>query len=299
MLSAGDAEAVASAIEAAAAVAPMPYRETAATGSTVHHLYVGLGTTTGVSAAVSVLAGLSPLSGTLERFFGPRAGAVCDFTRLSHGIDEAGRWHDYELMNAYIKVHPTCAHLHGVNDAIAQLIAEHGLRGQEVAGVEVGIYKAALDFENPEPGNDLAARFSVEASVAIALCRGELTVHTLTNENLKCTDVRELMSRIRVGHDPKLDDAYPGGRPCTVAVRCRDGRRLTASVVHPLGDCTNPLTREQRRTKARHLLGERFAEHAADDILLQWDAALAGEPLSCVSRALRSPAVNSPKSRID
>ena len=292
LLSERDPGAIASAIEAAAAVAPMLYRETAAAGASVHHLYIGLGATTSVSVANAVQAGLSPLAGTLENFFGPRAGAECDFSKLTAGVDTGHRWHDYELMSAYIKVHPTCAHLHGVNDAVAQLIGDNGLRAEQVAGVDVATYAAALEFENPQPENDLAARFSIPGSVAIALCRGVLTVDTLTTATLQTDDVQELMTRIRVRHEPKLDDLYPSGRPCIVEISCHDGRQLKASVVHPLGDCTNPLTAEQRLAKATTLFTKRFGDHGARNVLRHWDAVFAGERISALSSALRSPAVN-------
>ena len=292
LMSKRDPNAIASAIEAAAAVAPMLYRETAAAGASVHHLYVGFGATSGLTVANAVQAGLSPLVGTLQGFFGPRAGAECDFSKLMMGINSGHRWHDYELMNAYIKVHPTCAHLHGVNDAVAQLIAEHELRAEQVAGVDVATYAAALEFENSQPDNDLAARFSIPGSVAIALCRGALTVDTLTAETLQTAEVQELMTRIRVRHDPKLDDLYPSGRPCTVEISCHDGRQLKASVVHPLGDCTNPLTGTQRRAKAVTLFTKRFGENGARNVLRRWDAVLAGERISALSVTLRSTAVN-------
>ncbi len=292
LLRAHDADAIVAAIEAAAAVAPMPFRDTAAAGASIHHLYVGLGSTTGISVATAVASGLTPLPGTLEAFFGPRAGAAYQREELIRGIGSDDKWDQYELMNAYIKVHPTCAHLHGVNDAVARLIADHGLRAEQIADLDVALYGTALEFENSHPNNDLAARFSVAGSVAIALCYGELNLATLTSETLKEPAVQALMQRVHVRHDPQLDDDYPQGRPCRVSITCHDGRRLTAAVVHPLGDCTNPLSGEQRRSKVVQLLKQRFGGSGADRILDSWDLIATGESLSCLTRVLRSPAAN-------
>ena len=291
LLSRGDADVIGAAIEASAAVALMPYRDTAARGATVHHTYVGLGSLAGIAAARAAVAGLSPLDGTLDRFFGPRAGAAYKPEKLLHGIDENGTWASYELMRAYIKVHPTCAHLHGVNDAVDQLIQDYALGADDVAWIDVSIYAAALEFDNPRPANDLAARFSIAATVAIAVSRGELTTQTLTDKVLRSPDVQALMERVHVSHDPKLDKSYPDGRPCQVHVTCVDGRGLTAAVTHPLGDCTNPLAREARRAKAVSLLAERLGERAAQEVAEAWDAAVGGCSLSTLSEALRAPAV--------
>ncbi len=292
LLTGGNREAMAAAIEEAAAVAPMPYRETAAGGASVHHLYVGLGTTTGITVANAVVAGLSPLSGTLDAFFGPRAGAAYESEKLTQGIDSTDHWTDYELMNAYIKTHPTCAHLHGVNDAVARLIADHALSGDDIARVDIALYGAALEFENPVPTNDLSARFSVAATVAIALHYGELTISSLTNETLNAPEVKDLMKRVYVSHDPQLDSQYPEGRPSRVSIACHDGRELTLSVIYPLGDCTNPLGREARRSKARDLLTHRFGQLGAGAVLRAWDVVIDGGPVSSLSQVLRAPAVN-------
>ena len=291
LLTGGDPEALAAAIEGAAAVAPMPFRGTAPAGASIHHLYVGLGATTAMRTGRAVSAGLRPLSGTLQSFFGPRAAAAWDPQRLIEGIDDSDRWACHEMMNAYFKVHPTCAHLHGINDAVATLINEHALAAADVARMDVATYAAALEYDNPDPANDLAARFSIPGSVAIALCHGELTIDTLTSAALQGSAVQDLMQRIHVSHDPKLDQFYPQGRPCELRVTCHDGRQLTAAVIHPRGDSTNPLPRDARRTKAASLLAARFGPAVANEIGATWDAVIAGAPLAAVVQALRCAAV--------
>ena len=291
LLTEGNADLIGAAIEAAAAIAPMPYRETAPSGATVHHLYIGIGATTGITVATAVLAGLSPLPGTLDGFFGPRAAAAYDPGKLTQGIDSGDKWSHYELLDAYIKVHPTCAHLHGVNDAVAGLIKEHALTADDVAKVEVGICAAAHEFDNPAPDNDLAARFSASATIAIALHDGKLGITNISDDKLDAPGVRDLMQRVHVSYDPKLDAGYPEGRPSRVDISCHDGRDLTLSIIHPLGDCTNPLGGAARRAKARELFSHRFGEAATDEILSVWDDVVVGGRLASLSHALRAPAI--------
>ena len=291
LLSGGrDDDLIAAAIEIAAAVALMPYRDLPVAGATAHHLYVGIGSVTGVMAARAVMAGQTPLPGTLERFFGPRTGAAFDPARLMDGIDNHGRWSTYEIERAYFKVHPTCAHLHGANDAVLALIERHGVTGESVDAVEIAAYGAGLAFDNAAPENDLAARFSLAATTAIALCRGRLDVSTLTTVTLHDPDVQDMMARIRVVHDPNLDADYPAGRPTRISIGLHNGQTVEETVVHPLGDHTNPLSDEALRQKARDLLSIRFPDDGVHRIASAFTGYVDGASIRELTNALRTPA---------
>lgn len=289
LLSGGDEAALQYSIETAAALAPMPYRDLPVKGATAHHLYIGLGASTALTVAQGVAAGLTPLAGTLESFFGPRAGAHFDAAKLTDGLNGADEWATFECLNAYIKVHPTCAHLHGANDAVTTLIKRHELTATAVKHVEIFTYGAALEFDNPQPANALAARFSMEATTAIALSHGALNEQTLTDKNLHSDDVQEVMTRISVRHDPALDAFYPAGRPARVTVTLENGDSLTELVVEPLGDSTNPLDKKARRDKAVRLLSYRFAPHDADRVAQAVEHYTAGESVTGLTQALRRP----------
>jgi len=292
LLSHGAESVIADAIESAAAIALMPYRDLPVEGATAHHLYIGLGATTGLLAARASVTGLKPLPATLQQFFIPRAGADFHQQRLTKGIDASGRWSEFESDHAYFKVHPTCAHLHGANDALASLIKTDGVCADDVERIEIATYASGLAFDNPSPDNDLAARFSQAASAAIALCFGTLDETTLIDTNLRDPDVRSLMQRISVTHDAALDADYPEGRPARVTIHCKDGRTLSETVVHPLGDHTNPASPELRRSKAKRLLTLRFGDTNAEQVIAAFDAYRSGHGVTVLSATLRKPAVD-------
>ena len=291
LLTGGKDEALlATAIEASAAVALMPYRDLPVAGATAHHLYIGIGATTAVMAARAVIAGQTALPGTLESFFGPRTGAAFDATHLTDGLGDDGGWSRFEIERAYIKVHPTCAHLHGANDAVIALLQQHNFKSEDISAIEIATYAAGLAFVNPAPENDLAARFSLTATTAIVLHFGRLDIATLTTKSLNDPAVKDLMARIRVMHDPDLDADYPAGRPTRVTVTLNDGRRLEHKVVFPLGDHTHPLPADALRQKAIQLLRVRFKSSAAEKIVSAFDAYVEGAPLNDFSAALQQPA---------
>ena len=285
-----DEAAMASVIEASAAVALMPYRDLPVAGATAHHLYIGIGATTALVAARGAVAGLTPLPGTLEAFFGPRTGAAFDAALLVNDIGPEGNWSLFQIEEAYLKVHPTCAHLHGANDAVLALIQDHGLTEDTVERIEVATYAAGLAFDNPAPANDLAARFSVAATTAVAVCFGTLDEATLTEKTLHGPKVQAMIKRIQVVHDPALDVDYPAGRPTRLTVTCTDGRTLTETAVYPLGDHTNPVSRKDLRAKAKRLLNVRFEGDDADSVLSAFDAYVDCGAIKPLSAALRAPA---------
>ncbi|RZA17924.1 MAG: hypothetical protein EOP93_12415, partial [Lysobacteraceae bacterium] len=286
LLLTSDARVVAQAIDGAACVAMQPWSQTAPQGASVHHLYIGLAASMGISAAQGAVAGLTAIGGTIEAFFGPRAGAAFDASRLTDSVTN-GRWAHYELMHAYLKVHPTCAHQHGVNDAVQHLIERHGVRGDDVATVQIDTYAHGLAYDNHAPRTELAARFSASYTTAIALQRGRLGADGITEAALSDAAVQSLVARTEVRHDPALDAHYPAGRPARVTFRLRDGRVLQETCLYPRGDSTNPSTRAERRAKATGLLALRLGAAGAARVTTAFDALLAGGPLSALCQALR------------
>jgi 2-methylcitrate dehydratase PrpD len=201
-----------------------------------------------------------------------------------------GRWTRYELLDGYIKVHPTVAHLHGVNDAVEEILGEGPLDPAAVERVDVWIYGQALAFSNAVPTTDLAARFSIPYTVAVALTYGGLKVDSLSPASLGDERIVGLARRVHVHHDPGLDQLYPAGRPARVRLALTDGAVRQREVVHPRGDAARPLSRAELRAKARALLARRFGDSGAQAVLDAADALGQGGPLTALSAALRAPA---------
>ena len=290
LITGGDADKIAAAIDAAAAVALFPYRETPMAGATIHHLYIGLGAGIGVTVGKAVAAGLTALPGTLEDFFGPRAGQAFDANKLTAGIGANGRWSHFELLNAHFKVHSVCGHIATVMDALMKLISSQRIGGAEVKGVDIAIYATALQYNTAEPANDLAARFSISTMAALALIHGPAYATRMTDGDLAAPAVRDLAARVNVRHAPALDAEYPKGRPVIVTLELFDGRALSEKAVFPRGDVTNPIDRGERRLKARTLLDQAYPGRAGA-IVAAFDGFVAGGPITALSAALGSEIV--------
>lgn len=260
LMAPGDDAAAARALELAGGAVLLTDVTTVFDGHSGSHSFLGSSVQLGAGQGLAAIAGLHPAPGTLDRHLGSVAAAAWNPAPLQ--VD--GVWSRFEVLHGYIKTHPTCAHMHGINDAIEDLVVA-GLHGSAVESVLVSTHAGAACFDTVAD-SELAARFSVPTSVAIALLDGRLDDASLTSERVMSSDVRDLASRVTVVHDPGLDSGYPAGRPAHVRVELRDGSRLEATAGLPRGDDQRRWSREALRDKATRLLTGRFGS-AGEDIL--------------------------------
>jgi 2-methylcitrate dehydratase PrpD len=230
----------------------LPDANTVFGGATGQHLFLGIGAQLGVQHGQAAAAGIRPIPGTLERHFARWSAAAPE--RVAALVDRqppgAPVW---EVLDGYLKRHPTCGLLHGVNDAVEELAAG-GIGAAEVAEVQVRTYLAASTFDEPAPRTDLAARFSIPWTVAAGLTFGVLDHRAFTESALHDKDLLTLAARVQVLHDPDLDAGYPAGRPSSVTVRFGDGRCLRAHSDRPRGDGATAGTDPRIRVKPLALL---------------------------------------------
>jgi 2-methylcitrate dehydratase PrpD len=258
LLAPGDAGAARRALELSAGAVLLTDATTVFAGRTGSHVFLGASVQLGTSLGTAAVAGLEPEPGSLDRHLGAVAARDWD-----PGLLRAGPgWGEHEVLGGYVKAHPTCAHLHGVNDAVADLL-DQGVRGRDVQEVEVRAAAGAAAFGAMADG-ELAARFSVPTSVAVALVTGRLDETTLTDDAVTDPDVVDLARRVRVVHDPSLDAGYPDGRPARIRVALRDGTERTAGADRPRGDADRAFSRAELAGKAGRLLAHRFGDGGRD-----------------------------------
>lgn len=234
LLSGGDPEPVAAALDLAASVPVVPSAGLVFSGASAQHLLLGLGAQLGVVWGQSAAVGLRPEPGALE----------CHFARFCAGEWDAARADGpaaWAVLEGYLKRHPTCAHLHGVNDAVEDLVADGPLAAGSVAGVEVSTYGAAAVFDQVLPDDDLSARFSIPWTVAAGLLHGSLEAGAFGPAALADPALRSLAARVLVRADPALEPGYPDGRPARAVVHLVDGTLLTAHADRPRGDGPDAL----------------------------------------------------------
>jgi 2-methylcitrate dehydratase PrpD len=262
-----DPDAVRRAIELAASAVLITDASTIFSGHTGGHTYLAASTTTGMLLGQAAAAGLEAKDDAVDRHFARVAAADWAPSPPSEDVT-AGPTH--EVMNGYIKLHPTCAHLHGVNDAVEDILMELRARqgastsvGNRVVRVVVETYAQASTFDSVAD-SELAARFSIPTVVAVALLDGALDAARMTDDLVQSEAVTDLARRVRVVHRRELDAGYPAGRPARATVELDDGSVLQASSARPRGDSDHPGSVGPIEDKAARLLRARFGPARKD-----------------------------------
>lgn len=279
----GDAGAMRRAIELSAAAVLLTDAGTVFTGWHGSHALLGFSVQHGLTAGLAAVAGMQAAPGVWERHFLPVAARAPG--RLDPG-HAAGRWTRWEVLNGYVKAYPTCAHLHGVHEAIDTVLAE-GVTAEQVAAVDVAVFAGAAGFD-AVADTELAARFSIPSTVAIHLRGGRLDESTLTARQVSNPAVRELARLVRVRHDPGLDAGYPDGRPARVVVTLIDGSRCVASVGRPRWDADRWPAPRELAAKRDRLLTMRFGSEAAGPVIAWLSDMDDGVPVRELGELLRA-----------
>jgi 2-methylcitrate dehydratase PrpD len=298
LLHPGDTDTVHRAIELAASALLVSDARTIFSGRTGGHLFLGASAELGCTLGLAAVAGLEAEPGSLERHLATVGAKDWDPSRIDE--DQPGMepdpWPRYEVLRGYIKLHPTCAHLHGVNDAIENLIslrrsAGHELVGREITSVRVRTYSAAATF-GQVAGTELDARFSIPTSVALALLDGRLVETPQTSARVNSAEVVSLAERVQVIHDPAMDAGYPAGRPTEVSITMADGTEYTDRVERPRGDSDHPLMNARVRAKAKVLFALGFGDTVGSELLEAvqgWPVGLTPRELGVAIRAAANP----------
>jgi 2-methylcitrate dehydratase PrpD len=144
------------------------------------------------------------------------------------------------------KPYPCCGANHHAIDAVIGLMGEHGLVGDDVAEVVVGIESRTLRdvLVYAWPATGLEGKFSLAYNVAAAMVDGEVTVGTFADDHLATLEAAR--PRVRVlGRDDMPT------RGADVTIRTVDGRTFHREQLVLRGDIEDPFTWDDLARKFR------------------------------------------------
>lgn len=219
-------------------------------GTPTKGMHAGIAARNGVLAAQLAGAGmtssrrwLTGQHGMLAAFGGDAApddaaSLVADGVRGPHGITTA-----WGLVQ---KPYASCGCSHAAVDAVTSLTGD--LEVGDIARIEVHVDPAVVrTMRETVPTDEFDARYSVSWVVAVAAADGTASPAQFAPASIARTDVLALRERVDVVPDLVVgdDDRFAA----RVVVHARDGVR-EATVHHPQGHPSRPMTDEQRRAKA-------------------------------------------------
>lgn len=252
----------------ATALTPASTQRAANTGATVRNALTGVCASNGVLAVELAATGTTGDPRAPETVFGEILGTAFDGRHL---VEELGGLR--YLTTGYLKLHACSRWNHAPIEATERLMAEHGVRADDVADVEVATYDPATRLDGRDAPTGFAGKHSIPYSVAARLVRRDNGTEAYTDEAAADPALRALMARVTVVEDPAMTAAAPAVRGARVTLRLRDGQTLTATEDDPPGSSTRPYPAAEIAAKHRALLTRALRDDAADAVLA-WCAAL-------------------------
>ncbi len=213
----------------------------------------GWATMGGIVAALLASRGLP---GNLTMFdtdenFAVMAGSDrCDHARFTAGLGS-----EFLMPITGLKRYGACRQTHSTLDAVTELIARHDIDPTQVESILVastrGIHK---NFDVRSPASVVDAQFSIPPLVALTLA-GHSPANGIAMDRLADPLVRQLISKVEVGHDPDADRIFAEERhiPATVTVTMANGEVLRHTQRAPSGDPEHRLTAAEVEAKFRQL----------------------------------------------
>ena len=174
------------------------------------------------------------------RGFGSVLAAKSDLSKVTDGLGK-----DFDLMVNTYKPFPCGIVNHPSIDACIQIATEHDLRPADIEAVELTVAPLVMDLCGKRGiTKGLEGKFSVVHGAALGLVRRKAGLDDYTDEAVMDPDVK----RVREATVARPDTAVTedGVR---VEVRLRDGRRLTKTLEHSLGNLKRPMTDQQLTDK--------------------------------------------------
>jgi 2-methylcitrate dehydratase PrpD len=210
-------------------------------GTGAHTYEAGFAGRNGVTAAQLARAGLNGNATILEG-----KGGMVD---LIAGLP------DFELGDALrvaeigIRKYPCCGLLQRNIDGVRDLIAEHKLRAEDVAGVTVEVnHTFAMYMKYADPTSASQTRFSIEHAVAACFLEPRVFLSTFTDEAARDARFKDFRSKVKMIVHPEWEHGY-FPQPSVVTVTLNNGKVIRKDCVFARGDVGHPLGMSDIRDK--------------------------------------------------
>lgn len=251
-------------------------------------LHSGRAAETGMLAARLAGAGVT---GALDALEGPRGfGAAMSGPDIDWAAATATLGDDWTITRVTFKNHAACGHVHAAVDAVAGIVAEHGIAVDRIERIEAASYAKSLEIcGNADPATAFEAKFSLPYCVAAVLVRGSVRRAAFEPDALADPAIRALAAKVVHTVDPDCEAAFPRARSARAAIVTSDGRRYEAFAPTRKGDPDNPLSDDELDAKFRELAEPVLGPEAAADLLSRLRALHAAGPIGDLLRATALP----------
>jgi len=228
----------------AASYAFSPYVKNSFSGKNVASTFAGMVNHNGLLANLYYDSGIradeESLTMTFSRFLSERF----DGERLAAGLGE-----EFAITENYFKPYPTCRFNHSALDALHAILRDTPVTHEEVTGISVVSFKAAIHGDSSPPPNAEAMRFSTPYLLAAMIRHGRIDLEMMSDKILDDPLIKGLAEQVEMVSSPEYERERPARNPARVTLRLRDGRELTSEVMNSLGDPLSPMPEQSVLSK--------------------------------------------------
>jgi 2-methylcitrate dehydratase PrpD len=186
-----------------------------------------------------------------------------------------------------LKQFPCCGSTHPAITMALALVHEDHVKADDITAIHIQPHKRRLPHtDNPMPETSLAAKFSVQYSVARALLDGAVRLAHFEGEAHLDPRVRHLLSLTKTNAHPDMPEEGPNQFGAEVTVTLRDGRVLSRRIDNIVGrGGDNPMSGAE--------LWEKFSDCSkraisAQDVMAVYDRLESLETVSDMSQLTRT-----------
>ena len=220
---------------------------TANFGSMTKSLHAGLCAHDGIVAALLAKKDFTANANILEVDFGYQHAFVGGDRPAAEPIIalmESGTFWDITAGSLAFKMHPACYCGHCTIGAMIELAQSEDINPDDVESIcieaEEFIFRI-LQIHEPKVG--LEGKFCIEFQAAAALTDRKVGLAQFTDENV--VRFGPMMKKVKTRVSSKPGPGGIMGTSATVEVTMKDGRVLTNTKCHPLGNAENPINWDQ------------------------------------------------------
>jgi len=153
----------------------------------------------------------------------------------------------FEIEDTYVKLYPTCRHIHPAIECILYLKENSGFSVADVTRIVVGSHEVAVNLTSNirEPKNSSEAKFSMPYIVSVAIRNGSVGIRHLESESLSDPVLRTISELVEVKVDPDINREFPSKRGANVQLIMKDGRVLERTTYVLKGSPELPVGRQE------------------------------------------------------
>jgi 2-methylcitrate dehydratase PrpD len=182
-------------------------------------------------------------------------------------LEDLGRVYAMEKYGVRFKAYPCGGLTHTAIYATIRLRNEQHITPELIEHIDVEVpadTAAPLTYRIPNSG--LEGKFSMPYLIARALIDGNVTLEMFTEEAVRNKEVLQLLEKVNMKVDPKLQSGSDGSRPGTVTMTLKNGQTQTLHEKFPKGSPQVPMTQDELLAKfracTRGVLSETASERA-------------------------------------